>query len=277
MLTDSPKSIHTHCKWDQDNPRDSQTWRLLELDMDDPLHNLAVEEAVLENVSTGEASDTIRFWKNTKPTIVIGKFQMPELEVNREICEKQGISVVRRFTGGGAVYHDRGNLNYALSARRGGPIVPSAISEIIPTLCGGVVEGLRTLGLDVSFVSAGAYCQVNGKKISGTAAVVRKKVAFVHGTVIVSSDLVKMREALDVPPYPTDSKLKQFVKSIRREVTSIELELGRKVPLVEVKEALKKGFIKSLGISLKKGALLQSEQRLANRIAREKRSEIIIC
>lgn len=79
---------------------------------------------------------------------------------------------------------------------------------------------------------------------------------FVHGTLLISSDLSRLREVLDVPPYTSLSQQRRFVKSNRREVTSIEAELGRSVTFEEVKDAIKVGFAKNLGIELRTGRML---------------------
>ncbi|WXG45107.1 MAG: lipoate--protein ligase family protein [Promethearchaeati archaeon SRVP18_Atabeyarchaeia-1] len=253
-----------------------QVWRLLETECDDPVLNLGIEEAIVEKVSTGEAPNTVRFWRNTGTVAVIGRFQIPELEVNKEACRKYSLTVVRRFTGGGTVYNDGGNLNYSIAVRRDNPIIPGIIAQITPTLCRGVVEGLRTLGLNAEFEQEGAYIHINGKKISGTAGIVKRTLVFVHGTLLISSDLSRLREVLDVPPYTSLSQQRRFVKSNRREVTSIEAELGRSVTFEEVKDAIKVGFAKNLGIELRTGRMLGSELLLSKEIAERKHSEIMI-
>src|SRR5256885_2711764 len=101
-----------------------ETWRLVDLEYrDDPFMNMSVEEAIPRAVGEGKAPNTVRFWHNSN-TIVLGCFQSALLEVNFDACKETGTTVVRRFTGGGAVYHDAGNLNYAISLRKGHPLVP---------------------------------------------------------------------------------------------------------------------------------------------------------
>src|SRR5439155_1417402 len=85
---------------------------------DDPFMNMSVEEAIPRAVGEGKALNTVRFWHNSN-TIVLGCFQSAPLEVNFDACQETGTTVVRRFTGGGAVYHDAGNLNYAISLKKG--------------------------------------------------------------------------------------------------------------------------------------------------------------
>jgi lipoate-protein ligase A len=255
---------------------DERVWRLVDAEYEDAVLNLAVEEAIMEKVGQGEAPNTIRFWTNPKPTIVVGKFQMPELEVNEEACKRHGVLVVRRFTGGGTVYHDKGNLNYAISARRGSPIIPQTIDRIRPTLCSGIVEGLRILGLDAKFEPKGVYIHVKGKKVSGTAALATRNAVFLHGTLLVDSDLLKLREVLDMPPYPKDARLRRFVKSTRKEVTSIKEQLSKEMSIDDIKSALTEGFRKALKIELRQGELSNSELELARQIAAKKRNEILI-
>src|SRR6266568_1343776 len=101
-----------------------ETWRLVDHEYrDNPYMNLAVEEAIPRMVGEGKAPSTVRFWHNSN-TIVIGCFQSAKLEVNMQACKETGPEIVRRFTGGGAVDHDSGNLNYAISLRKGHRLVP---------------------------------------------------------------------------------------------------------------------------------------------------------
>jgi lipoate-protein ligase A len=248
-------------------PHSKGVWRLLDVEYADSCFNFSIEESIMEKVAVGESPNTIRFWRNPNITVVIGKYQIPELEVNRKAIKKYSAVVVRRFTGGGTVYNDSGNLNYSISVKREDPLIPSVVADIAPTLCKGVVEGLKILGLDAELKSEeGLYIQVDGKKVSGTAGKMRQDVVFVHGTLLVNSDLGKLTEILNVPPYPQNAQLKRFVRSARRAVTSIETKLNRRVKLNDVKEALRKGFSKTLGIQLRQGELSESELKLAKEI-----------
>src|SRR5439155_7847981 len=91
-----------------------ETLRLVDLEYrDDHFMNMSVEEAIPRAVGEDKAPNTVRFWHNSN-TIVLGCFQSAPLEVNFDACQETGTTVVRRFTVGGAVYHDAGNLNYAI-------------------------------------------------------------------------------------------------------------------------------------------------------------------
>src|SRR5207244_8229219 len=110
--------------------------------------NLAVEEASPRMVGEGKSPSTVRFWHNSN-TIVIGCFQSAKLEVNMEACKETGTEIVRRFTGGGAVYHDGGNLAYSISLRTGHRLDPDQNLQLVfHMLSAGQLEGLRKLGVN---------------------------------------------------------------------------------------------------------------------------------
>src|SRR2546429_6802969 len=101
--------------------------------------NLAVEEAIPRMVGEGKAPSTVRFWHNSN-TIVIGCFQSARLEVNLEACKEMGTEIVRRFTGGGAGYHDSGDLNYSISLPEGHRLVPDPnLQSVIQRIFEGAV------------------------------------------------------------------------------------------------------------------------------------------
>jgi lipoate-protein ligase A len=253
-----------------------RVWRVLDTSYDDPIFNLALEEAIIEKVGAGEAPNTLSFWRNPDTVVVVGKFQIPELEVNKLALRKYSATVIRRFTGGGTVCTDQGSLNYSIIVNRDDPIVPKVISEVAPTFCEGVIEGLGILGLNAEFEPEGVYISIHGKKVSGTAGLIKRSVVFIHGTLLVNSDLTKLREILNVPPYPPGDKLRRYVKSIHRDITSIEAELHAEATIIQVKEAIKEGFAKALKIVLQEEEPLESEIALAKEIAAKKSNEIVI-
>src|SRR5215467_12538343 len=130
--------------------------------------NMSVEEAIPRAVGEGRVPNTVRFWHNSN-TIVLGCFQSADLEVNFDTCKETGTEVVRRFTGGGAVYHDAGNLNYAISLPKGNLLVPTSdLQEVFRKLSEGSVQGLRRLGVNAEFLPINDI-SVGGLKVSGAA------------------------------------------------------------------------------------------------------------
>src|SRR3989442_7324941 len=125
----------------------AETWRLLDTEYrDDPFMNMSVEEAIPRAVGEGSAPNTVRFWHNSN-TIVLGCFQSADLKVNYDACKETGTQVVRRFTGGGGVYHDAGNLNYAISLKKRHSLLPENDLQLgFPRISEGTGGGPGSVG-----------------------------------------------------------------------------------------------------------------------------------
>lgn len=146
-------------------------------------HSLAVEEFLLTRVTSGEF---LMLWKSA-PTVVIGKFQNAYGEVSVAETLRRGITLVRRNSGGGTVYHDEGNLNFTMIADRG-ENSPDYERFLTP-----VIEALRILGIPAEM--GGAFdITVDGKKVSGNAQSVVKNRVMHHGTLLFDADLTVLSE-----------------------------------------------------------------------------------
>lgn len=192
-----------------------------------PAYNLAFEEYILSHKKSG---DYLLLWQNDN-TIVIGQNQNTEEEINREFVEKHGIHVVRRTTGGGAVYHDLGNLNYSFITDAG-----EKESINFRRFAEPVVETLRALGLDAE-ASGRNDILVSGCKVSGTAQRILGSRVLHHGTLLFCSNPEMIAGALKVDPEKFKSKA---VKSVRSRVGNIKSFLTREMELPEFRDYLKK-------------------------------------
>jgi len=241
-------------------------WRLLEAEWpEDPYYNLAVEEAVARAVSEGVAPTTLRFWRNDN-AIVIGAFQCVSLEIKLEECVKYGVKVVRRFTGGGAVYHDICNLNYAISFRRPSPIPGDDVLEGYRKVGEAVITGLEKLGVKAEFIPVNDI-QVGGRKISGMAGTLTRNLLFIHGCLLVGSSIEILSKVLNVPREKLEAK---GVGSVRARVTTLKNELNREITMDEVKAALLKGFEEIFGEEFMLGELTSWEKKMAEDLYRNK-------
>ncbi len=191
----------------------------LETGSQDPYYNLAFEELVLERRRDGEY---LLLWQNDN-TVVVGQNQNTEAEINREFVEAHGIRVVRRSTGGGAVYHDLGNLNYSFITDAG-----DAEKLTMERFTRPVVEALRGLGLRAE-ASGRNDILVEGRKVSGTAQrLVRRRILH-HGTLLFSADPGMVAGALNADPSKFQSK---SAKSVRSRIGNIrdflpaDMEIG---------------------------------------------------
>lgn len=228
--------------------------------------NLAVEEAIPRMVGEGKVPNTVRFWHNSN-TIVIGCFQSAPLEVNFDACKETGTAVVRRFTGGGAVYHDAGNLNYAISLKKDHPIVSdSDLQQVFQKLSEGAVRGLRGMGVQAEFQPINDI-QVNGRKVSGAAGSIRWGAVFHHGCILVSSDLAILGKVLNVPKVKLADK---HVASVQKRVTTVRDELGRDVSTREVRDAIVHGIEASYAVRLEEDELSREEVALAEDLYQSK-------
>ncbi|MDI6642598.1 MAG: biotin/lipoate A/B protein ligase family protein [Candidatus Hodarchaeaceae archaeon] len=233
-------------------------WRLLPLRVDDAFMSMAIDEAVLKLNAEGKSPNTIRFWRWLPSAVSIGCFQSVEREVDLGVAKKYGVDVVRRITGGGAVFHDYGGeLTYSVVCRQ--EDVPADIIESYKLICGGLVRGFEQLGLRAEFKPVNDV-QVNGKKISGSAQTRRWGSVLQHGTVLISPDVRRMFELLKVSPEKISDK---FIAFVFERVTTVERELGRKPSFEDVREAMSRGFEESLGVRLFEGQLTREELEFA--------------
>lgn len=233
-----------------------ETWRLVDVEYrNDPFMNMSVEEAIPRAVGEGNAPNTVRFWHNSN-TIVLGCFQSADLEVNFDACKETGTEVVRRFTGGGAVYHDAGNLNYAISLKKGHLLVPdSDLQQVFRKLSEGAVEGLRSIGVDAEFQPINDI-QVDGKKVSGAAGSIRWGTVFHHGCILVASDLAILGKVLNVPKVKLADR---HVASVQKRVTTIRDELHKDISTRDVRDAIVRGIEHTYNVKLVEGQMTKNE------------------
>jgi len=192
----------------------------------DPRINLALEEYVLRNKRREESF--LLFYIN-EPSIIIGRNQNTLEEINHEYVREHGIHVVRRVSGGGAVYHDLGNLNFSI-------ITDYAMERFnnYEYFTKPVVDVLRSLGVPAE-VSGRNDILVDERKISGNAQFTTGGRMLSHGTVLFDSNLEEVVNALDVKMSKIESK---GLKSVRSRVVNIAEFLKEEVTIEEFREMI---------------------------------------
>ncbi|MBZ4658487.1 MAG: lipoate--protein ligase [Desulfacinum sp.] len=181
------------------------------LESTDAAWNLAAEEYLLRNVR----EDCFLLWRN-RPAVVFGRNQIPHAEVDHRFLLETGTALVRRQSGGGAVYHDLGNVNFSfLRTRRSGP------SLDYERLCQPVLAFLTSLGLPVR-PDGKSDISLGGLKISGNAQYATADRHLYHGTLLFDTDLEALGKALAGKP---EKYRHGGVKSVRRRVTNIRPHL----------------------------------------------------
>lgn len=192
----------------------------------DPTINLALEEYILQNF--GEKDTYLLFYIN-KPSIIIGRNQNTIEEINTNYVDENGIKVVRRLSGGGAVYHDEGNLNFSFITKDDGESFQDFAKFTQP-----VVEALNNLGVPAELKGRNDLL-ADGRKISGNAQFSTKGRMFSHGTLMFDSEIENVVSALNVKMEKIESK---GIKSIRSRVANISEFLEEKIEMAEFKDMI---------------------------------------
>ncbi len=200
-------------------------FRYLETGSHDPYYNLAFEEYVLTEMPD---ADHLILWQNDN-TVVVGLNQNTLAEIDLSYVREHSVNVVRRSTGGGAVYHDLGNLNYSFICA-----LDDTRDAMKESLTRPVVEALRSLGIDAS-VSGRNDILANGRKVSGTAERVWKNRILHHGTLLFDSDPERISGALRTDPDKFRSK---GISSIRSRIGTIRPLLSRDMSIAEFRRYL---------------------------------------
>jgi lipoate-protein ligase A len=234
-----------------------ETWRLIDMRVEDAVTQMSIDEAIAYLRNKDDTPNTIRLYRWNPSAVSIGYFQSINDEVDLEACKELGVDVIRRITGGGAVFHDYdGEITYSLVTPEDDPKIPRDITESYELICGCIVNGLSTLGLESEFKPINDIIS-GGRKISGNAQTRRFGAVLQHGTVLVDCDVRKIFTVLKV----SDAKISdKMIEAAEDRVTNIRKELKRDVSFEEAKQALIQGFEDTLNITLEPGELTESEK-----------------
>lgn len=221
----------------------SYQFRLLQTGYADAFFNMGLDMAILDAVASGQSLPTLRFYEWSPPAISLGYFQSVEEEINLEACKENGVDVVRRVTGGGAVFHDA-EVTYSIGIPEDHPLAAASIIESYRILCQGIIDGLRVLGIEAQFAPINDIV-VGTRKISGNAQTRRKHCIFQHGTVLLAVNPELMFSLLKVPKEKSRGKM---IEDIKTGVTSIETLKGQALRIETVQDALQQGFASALDL-----------------------------
>lgn len=207
----------------------------------DPYENLAVEQVLLESVKEGQC--ILYLWQNEN-TVVIGRNQNPWKECATSLLEEEGGKLARRLSGGGAVFHDLGNLNFTFLLPQGDFDTERQL-KVIQT-------ALKSFGIDTE-ISGRNDLTANAQKFSGNAYYKNGVQAYHHGTLLVSADMSKLSRYLT----PSKAKLQsKGVDSVRSRVVNLK-ELNPKITIEGLKVALAEAFSEVYGVP--SNTLMESE------------------
>ncbi|MEQ6205968.1 lipoate--protein ligase [Enterococcus mundtii] len=204
----------------------------------DPRVNLAIETFLLQEMPLEEP--ILLFYIN-EPSIIIGRNQNTIEEINREYVEEHGIHVVRRLSGGGAVYHDFGNLNFSFIMPDDGDSFRDFAKVTKP-----IIQALHELGISGAELKGRNDLVIDGLKFSGNAMYATNGRMFAHGTIMFDSDIDEVVNALKVKKEKIESK---GIKSIRSRVTNIKPFLPEEKQGMTTEEFREDILLKIFGVS----------------------------
>ncbi|MBG0770711.1 MAG: lipoate--protein ligase family protein [Anaerolineaceae bacterium] len=264
------------------------TWRLIENSPANGAWNMAVDEAILESVYTGESIPTLRLYAWEPACLSLGHVQ-PFAEVNTDALQKNGWEVVRRPTGGRAILHVD-ELTYSVIAPQSEPRVSGGVLESYLRLSQALLRALKLLGLNpeanekkvvtdpkqpnpVCFEVPSNYeITVGGRKLIGSAQARRKEGILQHGTLPLHGDLTRIITALN---FKDDAARERASQRLLDHATTVETVLGDAPSWQQAGEAFVQAFSEVLNLDLLPGDLSVREKERAAELVTEKYANVI--
>ena len=266
-------------------------WRLLIDDAADAAWNMAADEAMLRMHAVGKIPPTLRFYSWQPRAVSLGYFQRADREVDLEECEKRGMRVVRRLSGGRTVLHDR-EVTYSLIVKESEPYIPDGVTASYLFFSRGIAAGLTSLGVEPSLHSprqaAGlssnaslrsAACfdapshyelTVGGRKIVGSAQTRRDGVLLQHGSILLDFDPESL---VDVFAIAAEEGRRELLAELSRRAAGLNAVAGKQFEFLEVATAVASGISTQCGVQLNPTQRALPELELARELEQKYRSK----
>ena len=261
-------------------------WRLLNYRSYSASENMAIDEAVLLETIQHNKPPTLRFYGWSRPAVSIGYFQELPKEINYERCQLSDVKVVRRITGGKAVYHED-EITYSVAAAGSTALFPDDVAGTYQTISRCLLRGLAYLGIDANLaetssvgangrpdfdtccfsVPAGNELMAAGRKICGSAQTRIRGGFLQHGSMLMSFDPVQTAAMI------LSSDAPECHAKLKRSVTAVNELLPSPVSAELLCFALKKGFVDELNIEITEGELTPAEADLTRRLIKKYESD----
>jgi len=229
-------------------------WRLIDTDIADPYYVTAADEAISSARKENKIQDTLHFYRRDPSSVSVGRSRKIHEDVDVEECTKNNVKIVRRTTGGGTIFTDKECLIYSLVFNREKLQLVSS-QKIFEDVCNSIVTSLERFDINTVYKPPNDIL-LNGKKISGSAQIIKDDIVLIHGTILVDSDLEIMEKVLKMP---------RTVK-----VSTLCREIGYKPLMKEIKDALKKEFEMYFDTSFENTRFSTYENQLIEKLLNER-------
>lgn len=239
-----------------------RVWRLVDSGVVGPAESAALDEAILECHSSGGAPNTLHFYRRSSPTVSIGYFQRVSDTVDLGECDRLGVSLIRRRSGGSSIYTDSGQLIFGLVVAASD--LPRGREESFRLICSAVARGLASLGMDARYRPANDI-EVGGRKVSGSAQLVSRGSVLHHGTILVDTSLENMDAVLRLDP----GKNPRLARPSDR-ITTLSSILGSTPDMEAVKAGIAKEVAAAFMCDFEKAPLSPGEEDLVRKLVHER-------
>ena len=242
-----------------------RSWRLVDSGAVRPPESAALDEAILEAHVSGLVPNTLHLYIRSVPTISVGYFQKISESVDMAECERRGVAIIRRKSGGSSIYTDPGQLIYGLVVREAD--LPQDMAASFEFTCKAIADAIRSFGADASYRPMNDV-EIQGRKISGNAQLRRKCSVLQHGTIVVDADLSEMDAVLKV-----SGQHQTAVARPSERMTTLTRVTGSVPEMGAVKRSLVSAFERSFDARFLPSSLTEFETSLVNKLVSERYSK----
>jgi len=228
-----------------------------------PPESAAMDEAILEAHSEGLVQNTLHFYRRSQPTISIGYFQKVQEAVNLEECDRRGVALVRRKSGGSSIYTDPGQLIYGLVASESD--LPGEHAEAFRVVCTALARAISSFGVVAAYRPMNDV-EIGGRKVSGSAQLRRKGSVLVHGTVILDTSL----ETMDAVLRPRAVEEGESKQPSERVATIASLMAGLPPGMLELKTAIAAELSKEFDVAFQGSSLTDREKMYVSEFVKDR-------
>ena len=232
------------------------SWRYLEVKEDEVFKCNAIHSTLLDGMNKGVSPNTVFLEECPSNVLSLGRNQCAEEECDLDACNRLGVKLERRETGGGAGFMVPGNTAWGVCVSRSD--ASKDMMENFKRFSEGVIMGLKKLGLNANFTPINDI-NIDDKKIGGMTAMSKSDAVLVYGSVIWDLDFETYKQ---IAKIPAQKLKKKGVPSAQKRITTLTAELGRKIPPAELRQYLLQGFEESLGLKLEKKPLNDEEIKI---------------